>query len=284
MVVKRAKVKASERTARQALQNRGIRFRKMRSKPRLTAADVKTRYAFAKKYKKKPKAWWTSKLDLSHDMKNFPVYPHEEARAYAAQREVRGAYRGMAQGLGEGYVVCPKHLRYNTGVRPVKIDGGVGKGKMLLWEDIGKKWNSSVASSLYLNSIQPALRRAYPRKRQYLLLEDNDPTGYKSKAAERAKVAMKIKVFQIPKRSPDLSVMDYAIWKPINRAMRTQEKRFNKRKRETRVEYIARLRRTAMGLKKAFINKAIQNMKERCERVYAAKGQHIEEGGKSRFV
>ena len=62
-------------------------------------------------------------------------------------------------------------------VRPVKIDGGVGKGKMLLWEDIGKKWNSSVASSLYLNSIQPALRRAYPRKRQYLLLEDNDPTG-----------------------------------------------------------------------------------------------------------
>ena len=95
---------------------------------------------------------------------------------------------------------------------------------MLLWEDIGKKWNSSVASSLYLNSIQPALRRAYPRKRQYLLLEDNDPTGYKSKAAERAKVAMKIKVFQIPKRSPDLSVMDYAIWKPINRAMRTQEK------------------------------------------------------------
>jgi hypothetical protein len=39
-----------------------------------------------------------------------------------------------------------------------------------------------------------------------------------------------------------------------------------------------------MGLKKAFINKAIQNMKERCERVYAAKGQHIEEGGKSRFV
>ena len=56
MVIKRAKVKASERTARKALQKRGIRFRKMRSKPKLTTKDIKARFAFGKKYRKKSKA------------------------------------------------------------------------------------------------------------------------------------------------------------------------------------------------------------------------------------
>ena len=66
--------------------------------------------------------------------------------------------------------------------------------------------------------------------------------------------------------------------------MRLQERRFKKSKRETRDEYIRRLRRAAMALKPAFINKAIGNMRERCQRLYAAKGKHFEEGGKNMFV
>ena len=31
-------------------------------------------------------------------------------------------------------------------------------------------------------------------------------------------------MFEIPKRSPDLSVMDYAIWPEVNRRMRLQGK------------------------------------------------------------
>ena len=79
--------------------------------------------------------------------------------------------------------------------------------------------------------------------------------------------------------------MDYAIWKKVTRTMRAQEKRFpKKKKKETRAEFIARLRRTAQNLPKTFIDKAIGNMKERCERLLAAEGHHFEEGGKSKFV
>jgi hypothetical protein len=79
--------------------------------------------------------------------------------------------------------------------------------------------------------------------------------------------------------------MDYAIWKPITRAMRIQERRWPKnKKKETRQAFVARLERTARGLPKAFIDKAICNMKERCERLYAARGNLFEEGGKSIFA
>ena len=66
--------------------------------------------------------------------------------------------------------------------------------------------------------------------------------------------------------------------------MRQQERRFRKGRRETRAEFISRLRRTAMGLSPAFVKKTIGNMKERCQRLYASKGHHFEEGGKNIFV
>jgi hypothetical protein len=79
-------------------------------------------------------------------------------------------------------------------------------------------------------------------------------------------------------------VLDYAIWKKVATNMRSQERRFKKNKRETRAEFITRLRRTAQRLPKAFIDNAVGNMKERCERLYASKGNHFEEGGKHMFV
>ena len=284
MIMRRARIKASARCVRKNLQKRNIRFRKMRSKPVLTKEDVRERFRFSKKYKAKSRAWWRNKMELRIDFKNFPVYPNAAARAYAAQREVRGAYRELRQGLDEGYVVVAKNLIYNTGARSARIAGGVGKGRVLLWHEVGRKWNGNVAAEFYAGLVRDALRRAYPRKRAYKVLEDNDPTGFKSSAGQKAKKAAKISVFVIPKRSPDLSVMDYAIWKEITRRMRVQERRFKTSRKETRAKFLSRLRRTAKSLPRAFVNKAIGNMKERCLRLYEAKGRHFEEGGTSYFA
>ena len=62
--------------------------------------------------------------------------------------------------------------------------------------------------------------------------------------------------------------------------MRRQEKKFPKAKRETRAQYVLRLRKAAKGLTKTFVEKAIGGMQERCRRLYAAKGGHFEEGGR----
>jgi hypothetical protein len=284
MILRRTRVKVSERCARQALQKRNIRFRRMREKPLLTKADVKDRLRFSQQYRHKTKSWWRSKVHLHIDLKSWKVYPNAKGRALAAQRTVRGAYRGPGDGLGEGYVVVPKTLKQNTGAKPARIAGGVGKGRCRLWHDVGDKWNGKVAAELYEGPVRASLRRAWPSKRKFLVLEDNDPTGFKSTAGEKAKKAAKINIFSIPKRSPDLSVMDYAVWKKIDTTMRRQEARWKSTKRETRAQYLTRLHRTAKNLPSTFVDKAIGNMRERCQRLYKARGHHFEEGGKSLFV
>ena len=69
----------------------------------------------------------------------------------------------------------------------------------------------------------------------------------------------------------------------VNRRMRAQEHKWPKGKKETRAAYISRLRRTAKALPATFIKAAIGNMKERCARLYKAKGKLFEEGGAHLF-
>ena len=95
----------------------------------------------------------------------------------------------------------------------------------------------------------------------------NDPTGFKARAGVQAKAAVGIKAFEIPKRSPDLNVCDYALWAAVNRKMRRQEKKIPRAKRETPAEHIARLRRAAHSLTPAFINKSIGDLRRRCQRL-----------------
>ncbi len=66
----------------------------------------------------------------------------------------------------------------------------------------------------------------------------------------------------------------------MNRRMRSQEKNWAETKKETRGKFLARLRRTAMRLPTAFVQKCIGDMRRRCQLVAAAKGGHFEEGGR----
>ena len=50
--------------------------------------------------------------------------------------------------------------------------------------------------------------------------------------------------------------------------------------KESKMDYMARLRRTAMRLPRSFMNKSIGDMKRRCERLYEAGGGLFEEGGR----
>ena len=125
------------------------------------------------------------------------------------------------------YVRPSKRLRWNPGARGVHLLAGIGDGKVLLWEYIdGRAWSGQVAAEMYKGPIKQALEKAYTGRRSWTLLEDNDPTGSRSSAGISAKTESKIKVFEIPKRSPQLNVCDYALWKEIEKRMRVQEKRF----------------------------------------------------------
>ena len=278
MVKKAMRLKVSDRLIRDTLHEQKIYFRKLREKPVLTPEDVKARLAFARKYHMKSAQWWNDRLDGIIDGKSFKVYLTADGRRRAAQHATYGAYRAPGKGLAQGYVKPKKTLLTNPGARNELIIAGVGSGKMLMWHKCDR-WNGAAASAMYSGSLSKALRKAYPHKTKFTVLEDNDPTGFKSTKGIEAKAAAKIVIFEIPRRSPDLNVLDYAIWKEVNKRMRRQEQKWPCRKRESRTDYVSRLRRTAMRLPKPFITKSIGDMRRRCERLLAAKGGFFEEGG-----
>lgn len=281
MLRRAARVDISTRTILNALHSRKIYFRRLREKPLLTPEDVKARLAFAKKYKGKSAKWWNSFIDMHIDAKFFKVYLHGKARAHAAREGTRGAYRTAGQGLGAPYVKRGKRNRYNPGANSVMVLAGIGHGRVLLWKVIdGRRWNGDVASEMYLGPVKAALVKACPRKRRWRVLEDNDPAGFQSRKGRDAKRAAKIVPFHIPRRSPGLNVCDYMLWNEINTRMRRAEAKWHKGRRETRAQYIARLRRTAMRLPRKLIQKSIGDMRRRCARLFDARGNHFEEGGR----
>ena len=184
------------------------------------------------------------------------------------------------KGLHPAYVKPKASLHHNTGAKGCHIQAAVGKGRVVMWHEIDGSWSGGAAASLYSGPLKKALRRTYPKKRTHTVLEDNDPTGYKSGAGMSAKRDCKIDVFKIPCRSPDLNPLDYSIWAEVNKRMREQERNWTSKK-ETRDQYVARLKKTAQDLEQVLVNDSIGDLVVRCERHAQARGGYVLEGGPS---
>ena len=279
MVRKATKTKASAKTILKEFHERGFHFRYFRMKPRLTAQDRKDRKTFASLYKDKPKSFWQHRVAAYIDNKKWPVYLNAKSRKMASQRTARGAFRFRGDGLGEGYTKQDKALRVNTGARGAIIFGAIAAKGTLVWKEVAGTWNGGQAAEMY-KVLKKQLAKGASRNARRTILEDNDPTGYKSAAGKAAKAEAKLATLDFPKRSPDLNPMDYGLWRAVDMRMRRQERRFGGKKVETREEYLARLKRTASNLPGDFLARLVGDMKRRCQRCFEANGGHFEEGGK----
>ena len=115
----------------------------------------------------------------------------------------------------------------------VQVTAAVIKGKIRVWNYVEGKWTGAEAAHMYTNVLAKALKRAFPNQRApFSVIEDNDPTGYKSRAGVDAKRKAGIVADSLPKRRPDLNVLDYALWNAINRRMCAQEAKYRKAKKE----------------------------------------------------
>ena len=116
-----------------------------------------------------------------------------------------------------------------------------------------------------------------PGKKTFKMMEDNDPAGYKSKSALVAKEEVGIQEIRLPKRSPDLNVRDYCHWHEVNKKTRQQERKFRPSFKESEEAFKKRLRRTALGLPKSLVSRAVGDMAKRLALIKKAKGGLIDE-------
>ena len=206
-VLRKARVpKAHRTTAKRSFDRLGLKvaWRPCREKPQRTKEQKAERVALCAKWSKLPKAYFADKVDLVIDNKTFAVPTTPKARAYLKQRNVRGHLRTPSEGLREG---CAKpglkRNRMNTG-GSVSVCAGIANSRIVTWQYLPKNWSGEAAKKFYTGPIMKALRQHRATKRSYKLLEDNDPTGYKSSKGKAAKRQLGLKPMEFPRYSPDL--------------------------------------------------------------------------------
>ena len=248
-----------------------VEWRRPREKPQRTAQHEQERVDVAREWMARPKSYFSSKIDLIIDNKKFDVPTHARGRQRLKQRRVRGHLRTPGEGLSAGFTrPNDKRHRMNVGAG-VTVCAGICNGRIVLWEYLARRWNGAEAAALYRGPIHKALVKHRGQKRSYKVLEDNDPTGYKSKKAVAAKVDLGIKAIVFPRYSPDLNPLDFSLWDQIQAKMAQK----GPRRVETVTEYRARLRRTALRMPQAVVEKAVQAIKARAAAVVAAGGKDI---------
>ena len=280
MLKAHAGVEASDRKVLEAFHENGVRFRKLKEKLILSKEDVRSRFCWGNKRLRRSKALWVKKPHATIDTKHFQLFRCRVGRDFAARRAVRGAYqkKGKKGGLVQPHLVKHKPT-LNFPAKGVKVNAAVVDGRIRMWEYVNGNWNGAEAARMYKGPLLKALRKAFPHHSptsKWCVLEDNDPSGYKSSKGLATKKEANIVTDDLPKRSPDLNVLDYSLWKTIDMRMRIQERDFPKKK-ETKTEFMARLRHTALTLPTAVVQKAVRDMHRRVRLVVKFKGrQHIE--------
>ena len=136
----------------------------------------------------------------------------------------------------------------------VSICAGISGDKIVLWEEVKGPWSGQKAAEMYKGPISKALQKHRPKKATWKVLEDNDPTGFKSSKGREAKKACGMKAESLPRYSADLNPLDYCLWADIERRMLATKKQG----KESKAAYAKRLRRVALKTDRGTVRKAVQ--------------------------
>ena len=234
MILRAAGYDVSPTTLRKHFKQYKVAFYKLKEKPLLQAGDVEERKRWVEAHKRRTPTQWVTKPHAIIDNKSFQMSACRKSREFVARRSIRGAYqkKGAAP---KKWLVKPKCGANSAKYPGIQVTAGVIKGKIRMWSYVDGKWSAQAAAHMYKNVLTKALKRAFPlQRRPFTIIEDNDPTGYKSRAGNRSKADNNLVADSLPKRSPDLNVLDYSLWSEINRRMRAQERTFRKAGRRRR--------------------------------------------------
>ena len=165
-----------------------------------------------------PKQYSHEPVDLIIDCKKFHLPLNVAAKGQHDAQKVRGTIRKRSEGLKPAHTKPnDKRHRRNFGAS-AHVLAGICNGKLRLWEYYDGSWCGQKAADMYAGPMRKVLQRNRPKqggKRVWRIVEDNDPSGFKSGKGERAKKSLGIVALEWPKYSPDLNPLDFSLWKQI---------------------------------------------------------------------
>jgi len=260
-----------EKTMADALRNAGVSFKKPRRKIGLTKEDAKERKLVGKVWVKRPTSYWTKRVKCYYDNKTFPLPLTAKQRKKFKQTRITGHLRLPGEGVEQGFTK-PRTDHCWIGIPSVTIAAAVAKDRVIMWHNVGKKWNGAVAAGVYKGPMLKALRRTWGHLGKYTIVEDGDRKGNQSGKGKTAKKECHIHSVTLPPRTPCWMPLDYAIWKKVmDKVVSGMPKG---EAAESKEEYLKRLKKAAMSLPRGFVANSIKRMKKNIQGVLDAKGYH----------
>lgn len=256
------------RVAQDALRARGIRYRVPRAKVQISSADAAKRLAVAKAWAKRPQKYWDTSVAFV-DNKAFPMPLTPSQRERRRQTLVTGHLRTAAEGVDQGFTK-PRQKHSWLGLPSVTITAAVAKGRIILWHALTSNWNGQTAAEVCEGPLLRSLVHAFGTQRKYTIVEDGDRKGNQSRKGIAAKANARIVALTLPPRTPSLMPLDYAIWDAINTKMVAGSPSGT----ESKAEFVARLRHTAMSLPAPYLFRVIDRYKANIGAIIDAKGYH----------
>ena len=248
-----------------------INWRPAREAQTLDKKARQERMRICNRWKYLPSIYFTHTVDAILDNKKFQIPTHAAALRAVKQGQVKGHLRTRGEGNAQH---CKKPNARKNRVNPggsVTVCAGIIDGKLRLWHHLEKgKWNGSVAASMYRGPLLKALQKHRGVKAKYLILEDNDPSGFKSRKGEVAKKEVGIRAMPFPKYSPDLNPLDFHVWHAV------QDRVIKRLSGPTSVKKFGPLlRAAARSLNTDTVLAAVASIKDRAKAVVKAKGGTI---------
>ena len=273
-IIKAARIKVVHPTTaarRMDAAGKDIKFRRPREKPQRTAEDRASRAAQCKRMRRLPEDYFIENVDLIIDNKQWPIPTSKAGRDHLAKMKVRGHLRTRREGLKPQYTKpnAKKHRRNVGG--SVKLCAGMSRDRVVMWTYLPDRWCGKAAVDLYDGPIKRTLKRVCGEKRKYVILEDNDPTGYKSNAAIAKKKELGISPIEFPIYSPDLNPCDYFLWRNIEARMDACAPKG----KESKEVFMARLKRVALATDRSVVRNKLKEMKKRIAAIVDESGGNI---------
>ena len=214
-----------------------------------------------------PARFWTEEVHGYVDSKKFPLPLSPEQRERFKQTQVTGHLRKASEGLDK-FFTKPRNAHSFLGLPSVNVTAAVGRDRIFMWHINKGSWCGKAAATMYKDALKPALVRKYGALSRFKIVEDGDRKGHYSGKGIAAKRAAKIFAIKLPPRTPSLMPLDYAIWSRIAKQLLDEAPEG----KETKAEFLERLRVIAQSLPKSYIKRVIARMKPNLKALVDAGG------------
>ena len=276
MIRRRSRVKLSRSVISRLLTSHGIAWRRSRPKPLRCVDNRAARLAKCVTWACYPSSFWTNEVDAYIDCKRYRIPLSARTRCLRSSARIRGHHRLRSEGLHPDMttVNLNKHGTSESSAWVFAAVTGGRLNKFIVWSYITGRWNRFAACSMY-RVLCKALRQHRPlrgSKKFWRIVEDGDPSGFKSHAAVDLKKRLRIRTLDLPPYSPDLQPLDYTLWHQVSKAVEATAER---RQIKTAVVYRQVLRTSALKLSRLRVKSALKSMHNRIRAIVAAKGGHV---------